>query len=84
MKKMFTIGLVALITMPSFALRTPKNGGAGGEQWIVVGARGTFRSTWLLNSNQLNDEGLKYKPSWGGIGWRHAWTSLHHMGFGKC
>ena len=38
------------------------------NQWVVIGARGTFNSTWLLNENQLNDKGLKYKASWGGSG----------------
>lgn len=34
----------------------------------MVGVRGSFNSTWLLNQNQLNDKGLKYKTSWGGSG----------------
>lgn len=38
------------------------------NQWVVVGVRGAFNSTWLLNQNQLNDKGLKYKASWGGSG----------------
>lgn len=35
------------------------------NQWVMIGARGSFNSTWLLNKNQLNDKGIKYKPSWG-------------------
>src|ERR1051326_1597134 len=38
------------------------------NQWLVVGLRGSFNSTWLLNKNQMNDKGIKYKASWGGSG----------------
>jgi hypothetical protein len=40
----------------------------GSQQWIVIGARGTFNNTWLLNSNLMNDKGSKYKASFGGGG----------------
>ncbi|MBI3501070.1 MAG: outer membrane beta-barrel protein [Bacteroidetes bacterium] len=38
------------------------------NQWVVVGARGSFNSTWLLNQNELHDKGIKYQASWGWSG----------------
>lgn len=38
------------------------------DRWVITGVRATFNSTWLLNQNQLNDKGLKYKASWGWSG----------------
>lgn len=62
MKKIFSIVFVCLSSVYSFSQSHQIN------QWVVVGARGGFNSTWLLNQNQLNDKGLKYKASWGGYG----------------
>ena len=55
---------LALCTLPAISSFAEKNGNEG-NQWIVTGVRGTFNSTWLLNQNQINDKGLKYKASWG-------------------
>lgn len=63
MKKGFPIIFFGLIA--SIAIAQQKSIGG---QWIEVGARGTINSTWLYNSNEWNDKGVKYKPTWGGSG----------------
>lgn len=62
MKKSFIYILISFSAISVFAQSRQIN------QWIVIGARGSFNSTWLLNDNHLSDKGLKYKASWGGSG----------------
>ena len=62
MNKFFAFISVFFVSHASFSQSHQIN------QWVVIGARGTFNSTWLLNQNQLSDKGLKYKASWGGSG----------------
>ena len=62
MKKFLVYILICLVSVSAFAQSHQIN------QWVVVGVRGAFNSTWLLNQNQLNDKGLTYKASWGGYG----------------
>ena len=62
MKKFLVFILIFVVSIYSFSQSHQIN------QWVVVGVRGAFNSTWLLNQNQLNDKGLKYKASWGGYG----------------
>lgn len=67
MKKLSALIIAAILTLNCFAYefiyRFP---GKGRQQhWITAGLRGTFNSTWLLNKNMQDDEGVKYIPSWG-------------------
>ena len=62
MKKACFFIYICIISICSFSQSHQIN------KWVVVGVRGTFNSTWLLNQNQLSDKGLKYKASWGGSG----------------
>jgi len=63
MKRFFTLICCGLIASTTIAQKK-----SIGNQWIEIGARGTVNSTWLYNSNQWNDKGIKYKPTWGGSG----------------
>ena len=62
MKKFLALIIIFSSIISSFAQSSL------GNQWVVVGVRGSFNSTWLLNKNELGDKGIKYKPSWGGSG----------------
>lgn len=62
MKIFYSVFFISFISVFSFAQSHEIN------KWVVIGVRGGFNSTWLLNQNQLNDKGLKYKASWGGYG----------------
>ena len=62
MRKIFFLIFICFVSAFSFAQSHQIN------KWMVIGVRGGFNSTWLLNQNQLNDKGLKYKASWGGYG----------------
>lgn len=62
MKKILLLFFSFLFSLSCFAQSHQIN------RWVVVGVRGSFNSTWLLNQNQLNDKGIKYKTSWGGSG----------------
>ena len=69
MKKLLSISLAALLAVPLFATGPNsfrKKG--GGQQWIIIGARAGFSNTWLMSKNVMNDNGIKYKPSFGGGG----------------
>lgn len=68
MKKTALLLLSALFVIPAFSSGSLLYRKKGGDQWIIIGARGTFNSTWLLSKNQLNDKGIKYQPSFGGSG----------------
>lgn len=59
MKKIILLFCSTLLPIFSFTQSHQIN------QWLVLGPRGSFNSTGLLNKNQLNDKGLKYKASWG-------------------
>ena len=59
MKKIFTFILIFEAITPVFAQRQIDN------QWVMIGLRANYNSTWLLNKNQLNNKGVKYQPSWG-------------------
>src|SRR5687768_284801 len=50
------------------------------NRYVLVGLRGSYNSTWLLNNNQLNDKGLKYKASWGYSG--GAMVGVHYAKWG--
>ena len=63
MKKITSVLFACLISVFAFARKKDK--GHEIQQWLVVGARASFNSTWLLNQNQLHDKGLKYQASWG-------------------
>ncbi len=63
MKFFFSAFFIFLISLSALAQQK-----SIGNQWVICGARGAANSTWLLNQNQLNDKGVKYKPSWGGTG----------------
>lgn len=68
MKKALTLILAVALALPSFSRTSRFPHRKGGDQWIIIGARGTFNSTWLLNKNWFNDKGLKYQASFGGGG----------------
>src|ERR1035437_7267977 len=76
MKNIFVLIFFGLIASTMIAQKQ-----SIGNQWIVVGARGTVNSTWLYNSNQWNDKGLKYKPTWGVSG--AIMLGFHYMHWGS-
>lgn len=76
MKKITALLFLCIITLNSFAGKQDIGG-----QYFIVGARGTFNSTWLYNKNQFNDKGIKYKPSWGGSG--GIMFGLHYIRWGS-
>lgn len=76
--RMKSFSLIIFFTITSLQLFAQQS---IGNQYIVVGARGTFNSTWLLNQNQLNDKGIKYNASWGGSG--GAMLGFHYTEWGS-
>ena len=71
MSKLLSISIAALLSLPGFSGEfslLPPAPKKGGQQWIVIGLRGSINNTWLMNSNVMNDKGIKMKPSFGGGG----------------
>ncbi len=52
--------IVAVLSFMPFLTMAGKN-----ETWIDCGLRGAFNSTWLINTNVINDKYLKYDFSFG-------------------
>ena len=70
MKKISALVITTIIALNCFAYEYSfaLPGKKAAQHWITAGVRGTFNSTWLLNKNMQNDDGMKYIPSWGYAG----------------